>query len=171
MSQSCWRADIIGSIRQHRGVCIFWMEKRKFRWVENARKGNLPGSENSVWDWKDNAHFTACEYIRKYSAKRIFRNNDDVWLKTAWNTTTTYPHTYWKMVEEVLLADKTFQAFLVTDPSASLSMLGEIIEAISDQVFHAIFRIDPRLYKNGGRTVNHATRSLRTTKRLFMLFL
>lgn len=60
------------------------------------------------------------------------------------------PHTHIpieKMVEEVLLADKTFQAFLVTDPRASLSMLAEIIEAISDQVFHAIFRIAPRLYK------------------------
>lgn len=48
------------------------------------------------------------------------------------------PHTHIpieKMVEEVLLADKTFQAFLVTDPSASLSMLGEIIETLSDQVF------------------------------------
>ncbi|EAB5051145.1 type III secretion system effector SifA [Salmonella enterica] len=57
------------------------------------------------------------------------------------------PHTHIpieKMVEEVLLADKTFQAFLVTDPSASLSMLAEIIEAISDQVFHAIFRIAPQ---------------------------
>ncbi|EBA8571536.1 SPI-2 type III secretion system effector SifA, partial [Salmonella enterica] len=57
------------------------------------------------------------------------------------------PHTHIpieKMVEEVLLADKTFQAFLVTDPSASLSMLGEIIETLSDQVFHAIFRIDPQ---------------------------
>ncbi|HCR9915646.1 TPA: SPI-2 type III secretion system effector SifA, partial [Salmonella enterica subsp. enterica serovar Typhi] len=40
--------------------------------------------------------------------------------------------------------DKTFQAFLVTDPSASLSMLAEIVEAISDQVFHAIFRIAPQ---------------------------
>lgn len=57
------------------------------------------------------------------------------------------PHTHIpieKMVEEVLLADKTFQAFLVTDPSASLSMLAEIIETLSDQVFHAIFRIDPQ---------------------------
>ncbi|EGS7789419.1 SPI-2 type III secretion system effector SifA, partial [Salmonella enterica subsp. enterica serovar Enteritidis] len=57
------------------------------------------------------------------------------------------PHTHIpieKMVKEVLLADKTFQAFLVTDPSTSQSMLAEIIETISDQVFHAIFRIDPQ---------------------------
>ncbi|EKB9494989.1 SPI-2 type III secretion system effector SifA [Salmonella enterica] len=57
------------------------------------------------------------------------------------------PHTHIpieKMVKEVLLADKTFQAFLVTDPSTSQSMLAEIIEAISDKVFHAIFRIDPQ---------------------------
>ncbi|EBA5556731.1 SPI-2 type III secretion system effector SifA [Salmonella enterica subsp. enterica] len=57
------------------------------------------------------------------------------------------PHTHIpieKMVKEVLLADKTFQAFLVTDPNTSQSMLAEIVEAISDQVFHAIFRIAPR---------------------------
>lgn len=57
------------------------------------------------------------------------------------------PHTHIpieKMVKEVLLADKTFQAFLVTDPSTSQSMLAEIIETLSDQVFHAIFRIDPQ---------------------------
>ncbi|ECV9962819.1 TPA: SPI-2 type III secretion system effector SifA [Salmonella enterica] len=57
------------------------------------------------------------------------------------------PHTHIpieKMVKEVLLADKTFQAFLVTDPSTSQSMLAEIVEAISDQVFHAIFRIAPQ---------------------------
>ncbi|VEB60652.1 effector protein SifA [Salmonella enterica subsp. enterica] len=84
------------------------------------------------------------------------------------------PHTHIpieKMVKEVLLADKTFQAFLVTDPSTSQSMLAEIVEAISDQVFHAIFRIDPQaIQKMAEEQFNHATRSLRTTKRLFMLF-
>ncbi|HCL5343360.1 TPA: SPI-2 type III secretion system effector SifA [Salmonella enterica] len=57
------------------------------------------------------------------------------------------PHTHIpieKMVEEVLLADKTFQAFLVTDASASQDMVAEIIEAISDKVFHALFRTDPQ---------------------------
>ncbi|EDW5020709.1 SPI-2 type III secretion system effector SifA [Salmonella enterica subsp. enterica serovar Albuquerque] len=57
------------------------------------------------------------------------------------------PHTHIsieKMVKEVLLADKTFQAFLVTDPSTSQSMLAEIVELISDKVFHAIFRIAPQ---------------------------
>ncbi|ECF6076474.1 SPI-2 type III secretion system effector SifA [Salmonella enterica subsp. houtenae] len=57
------------------------------------------------------------------------------------------PHTHIpieKMVKEVLLADKAFQAFLVTDPNTSQSMLAEIVEAISDKVFHAIFRIDPQ---------------------------
>ncbi|EAO2683967.1 type III secretion system effector SifA [Salmonella enterica] len=57
------------------------------------------------------------------------------------------PHTHIpieKMVKEVLLADKKLQAFLVTDPSASQSMLAEIIEVISDKVFHAIFRTDPQ---------------------------
>ncbi|AXC86428.1 type III secretion system effector SifA [Salmonella enterica subsp. salamae serovar 56:b:[1,5]] len=57
------------------------------------------------------------------------------------------PHTHIpieKMVEEVLLADKAFQTFLVTDASAGQNMLAEIIEAISDKVFHALFRTDPQ---------------------------
>lgn len=57
------------------------------------------------------------------------------------------PHTHIpieKMVEEVLLADKAFQAFLVTDASADQNMLAEIIEVISDKVFHALFRTDPQ---------------------------
>ncbi|ECC1660439.1 SPI-2 type III secretion system effector SifA [Salmonella enterica subsp. salamae] len=60
---------------------------------------------------------------------------------------TSPPHTHIpieKMVEEVLLADKEFQAFLVADASASQSMLAEIIEAVSDTVFHALFRTDPQ---------------------------
>lgn len=57
------------------------------------RKGHLDGwkaQEKATYPQrkfslglKDNAHFTPCEYIRKYSAKRIFRNNGDVWIKTA----------------------------------------------------------------------------------------
>lgn len=49
-----------------------------------------------------------------------------------------------KMVEKILLADESFQEFLVTDANASQSMLAEIIEAVSDSVFRCLFRIDPQ---------------------------
>ncbi|EBH9039690.1 TPA: SPI-2 type III secretion system effector SifA [Salmonella enterica] len=58
------------------------------------------------------------------------------------------PHTHIpieKMVEEVLLADKKFQACLVSDASVSQNMLADIIETIADKVFHALFRIDPQV--------------------------
>ncbi|MCZ5238205.1 SPI-2 type III secretion system effector SifA, partial [Escherichia coli] len=56
------------------------------------------------------------------------------------------PHTHIpieKMVKEVLLADKTFQAFLVTDPSTIQCMLAELVVDMSVQVFQVIFRFDP----------------------------
>ncbi len=66
------------------GIYILNGEKGNLDEWETCKKGNLPQRKIQSGIEKDNAHFTACEYIRKYSAKkRIFRNNDDVWLKTA----------------------------------------------------------------------------------------
>lgn len=50
-----------------------------------------------------------------------------------------------KMVETILLENKTFQAFLVTNANTSQSFLDEIIEAVSDHVFRGLFRTDPQV--------------------------
>lgn len=171
MSQSCWRAILSVPLDNIEGYLY-----------TELRKGHLDG-----WKAQEKATYLAAKIqsgIEKTTRILHHANISESTQQNAFLETMAMcglkqleippPHTHIpieKMVKEVLLADKTFQAFLVTDPSTSQSMLAEIIETISDQVFHAIFRIDPQaIQKNGGRTVNHATRSLRTTKRLFMLF-
>ncbi|EKT7566025.1 SPI-2 type III secretion system effector SifA [Salmonella enterica] len=119
------------------------------------RKGNLDG-----WKAQEKATYLAAKIqsgIEKTTRILHHANISESIQQSAFLETmaicglkpleTPPPHTHIpieKMVEEVLLADKAFQAFLVTDASAGQNMLAEIIEAISDKVFHALFRTDPQ---------------------------
>lgn len=144
MSQSCWRAILSVPLDNIEGYLY-----------TELRKGHLDG-----WKAQEKATYLAAKIqsgIEKTTRILHHANISESTQQNAFLETMAMcglkqleippPHTHIpieKMVKEVLLADKTFQAFLVTDPSTSQSMLAEIIETISDQVFHAIFRIDPQ---------------------------